>query len=186
MNINYQRNASSTDPLLVNTKAVLMEARLQRLSYVSGYKNHNAAYISSTRRAKNISNENIDVNNDERKGSVCSRNSRRQSKSRSLFSSAEVTLDVDDILQELKQVKRTIMKDIKGRRINTSLTDTEMNSIQNFMKACDLMLESFEVHPRHEAGLYFERYSNNRQQNKRRQRSSSVKFDLSRNEFFSY
>ena len=67
MNMNYKlTNASLSDSLLVNSKAVLMEARLQRLSSVSsGYRNQNAAYNLSSRanntKPKNISNKSINV-----------------------------------------------------------------------------------------------------------------------------
>ena len=183
---------------LTNTKAVLIEARLQRLRspVSSGYGNRkNAAYNWRTNRAsnstksKNISNKSIDVTvHDARSSRATSCHQSNRSSSRSLFS-AEGTLDVDDILRELKQVKSNLMKDIehkrsKGGRRKASLTDTEINSIQSFMKACDLMLQSFDMQPQHDAECeHFERYE--RRQTTRRRRSC-VKFDLSQNEFFSY
>lgn len=197
MNVNFKLNTSSTDSLLMESKAVLMEARLQRLSSVvsSGYGNQNAAYNLSSRaentKPKNISNKRINVHDarSSRAASSCqqaSRSSRRhQSTSRSLFS-AEPTLDVDHILRELKQVKSNLMKDIecKKGRTNTSLNDTEKHRIQSFMKACDLMLESFHMQPQHDPEeCEFERYE--KRQTTRRQRSN-VRFDLSQNEFYSY
>ena len=197
MNTNNKLNTSSKDSFLTNTKAVLIEARLQRLSspVSSGYGNRNAAYNWRTNRAsnstkpKNISNKSINRTvHDARSSRATSCHQSSRSSSRSLFS-AEATLDVDDILRELKQVKSNLMKDIEhktskdGRR-KASLTDTEINSIQSFMKACDLLLQSFDMQPQHDAECEnFERYE--RRQTTRRRRSC-VKFDLSQNEFFSY
>ncbi|GFH43815.1 predicted protein [Chaetoceros tenuissimus] len=193
MNMNYHRNVPSTDSLLNNSKAVLMEARLQRISSVSGYGNRNAAYknLNSSSRAnkntksRNISNKSIDVTCHQ----TSNRSSRRQSTSRSLFSAEAPIPHVDDILLELKQVKNNLIKDIesnksKGRKNTSCLTDTELNSIHSFMKACDLMLESFDMQPQHDAEYQFERYE--KRQSPTRRRRSCVKFDLSQNEFFSY
>ena len=68
--------------------------------------------------------------------------------------------------------------------MNTSLTDTETHSIQSFMKACDLMLESFDMQPQHNPEkCEFERYE--KRQTTRRRRPY-VRFDISQNEFYSY
>lgn len=195
MNINNKLNTSSTDSFLVNTKAVLMEARLERLSSVSSDygKRTNAAYNLISRRAsnnttktKNISNKSIHVH-DARSSRANSCRQSSRSSSRSPFSAEATLVDVDDCLRELKQVKSNIMKEIESKKskgsMKTSLTDSEMNTIESFMKACELMLKSFDKQPQHDAEeCKFERYEK-RQTTRRR---SCVRFDLSQNEFFSY
>lgn len=211
----------SKDSTINEAKAVLKAARLLRLQSISPSSSYDSySLLCSTRKNKQ-------QNEEEECRSFRSSNSALYHRSSSISDKNVDSLpsssfarihdkncvstndDIHDVLQELKQIKQIIAKEI---HVTKDIDNNLRTRIYSFMEACNLVLKEFDRRPEHESDTSCYSYEQNQQQNLdgkkktsmlrrksslrnkfARQRSlsttscgssSTVRFDLSQNEFF--
>lgn len=178
MNISVKQ----TDDFLRNTKAVIKEARLLRLKSVATSRinpYHDDKKNGSRPTMKNISNKYINV--------APSKRDKRSQKKKISKQSEEIS----SIIHELKQVIQSIVADTdkNNKSQSSSLSRSELRSIKTFFEASSMLLTSFEDEQPRQRELTFEEEEGRIMDQRRkvqRRRSSSVRFDLSRNETFHF
>lgn len=186
---NMNISVKQTDDFLRNTKAVIKEARLLRLKSVATSRinpYHEDKKNRSTCRPamKNISNKNINV--------APSKLDKRSQKKTICKQSEEIS----SIIHELKQVTQSIVADMD----KNNKSQSQLRSIKTFFEASSMLLTSFEdEQPRQEELTLEEEEGRIMDQRRKVQRrrspsswcsslssTSSVRFDLSRNETFHF
>ena len=184
---NMNISVKQTDDFLRNTKAVIKEARLLRLKSVATSRinpYHDDKKNGSRPTMKNISNKNINV--------APSKLDKRSQKKTICKQSEEIS----SIIHELKQVTQSIVADMD----KNNKSQSQLRSIKSFFEASSILLTSFEDEQPRQEELTLEeeegRIMDQRRKVQRRRSSSSwcsslsstssVRFDLSRNETFHF
>lgn len=210
MNIGRRKDSSSSP--FNHAKAVLKEARLLRLSSISPRSSY---YRDESTNKKVLLKERSSES-----ASFCSESSSKKRmnlfppfsfakiKDKKNIVPHDLPNEIGDIVQELKQIKQNIVKDMK----KTKEVDIDLNlRIQSFMEACNLVLNQFDKQSEYEIDGYSKeirhhqkndvedndrdksmpRRKSSLRTNFQKQRSlssvsanSSVRFDLSQNEIF--